>query len=96
MRTRRRPKGLRDKRERHHHALKALAIRENKLHIVGSPEFKIDGTPVYLDVEGLTETEASTIWLGFEPKRATLSFSTAFGLTNGRMKAAFGGHSYRS
>ena len=55
FRPRRRPKGLRDKRERHHHALKALAIRENKLHIVGSPEFKIDGTPVYLDVEGLTD-----------------------------------------
>jgi hypothetical protein len=52
---RRRPKGLRDKRERHHHALKGLAIREKKLHIVGSPEFKIDGTPVYLDVEGLTD-----------------------------------------
>jgi len=33
--------------------LKALAIREKKLHIVGSPEIKIDGTPVYLDVEGL-------------------------------------------
>jgi predicted RecB family nuclease len=55
FRPRRRPKGLRDKRERHHHALKALAIREKKLHIVGSPEFKIDGTPVYLDVEGLTD-----------------------------------------
>ncbi|MGA7238179.1 MAG: IS66 family transposase [Bryobacteraceae bacterium] len=55
FRPRRRPKGLKDKRERHHHALKALAIREEKLHIVGSPKFKIEGTPVYLDVEGLPD-----------------------------------------
>jgi predicted RecB family nuclease len=53
FRPRRRPKGLRDKRERYHHSLKALAIREKKLHIVGNPEIKIEGTPVYLDVEGL-------------------------------------------
>jgi predicted RecB family nuclease len=55
FRPRRRPKGLKEKRERHHHALKALSIRENKLHIVGSPEIKIDGTPVYLDVEALPD-----------------------------------------
>ena len=55
FRPRRRPRGLRDKRERHHHSLKALAIREKKLHIVGSPEIKIEGTPVYLDVEALPD-----------------------------------------
>jgi predicted RecB family nuclease len=55
FRPRRRPKGLKDKRERHHHALKALAIREKKLHIVGCPELNIEGTPVYLDVEGLPD-----------------------------------------
>jgi predicted RecB family nuclease len=55
FRPRRRPKGLKDKRERHHYALKALAIREKKVYIVGSPEIKIDGTPVYLDVEGLPD-----------------------------------------
>jgi predicted RecB family nuclease len=55
FRPRRRPKGLKDKRERDHYALKALAIREKKLHIVGSPEIKIEGTPVYLDVEGLPD-----------------------------------------
>jgi len=53
FRPRRRPKRLRDKREKYHHSLKALAIREKKIHIVGSPELKIDGTPVYLDVEGM-------------------------------------------
>jgi len=50
FRPRRRPKRLRDKRERYHHSLKALAIREKKIHIVGSPELKIEGTPVDLDV----------------------------------------------
>jgi predicted RecB family nuclease len=55
FRPRRRPKGLKNKRERHHYALKALAIREKKLHIVGSPKIKIEGTPVYLDVEGLPD-----------------------------------------
>jgi predicted RecB family nuclease len=53
FRPRRRPPGLRHKRERYHHSLKALAIREKKIHMVGSPEVKIEGTPVYMDVEGL-------------------------------------------
>jgi predicted RecB family nuclease len=55
FRPRRRPRGLKDKRERYHHSLKALAIREKKIHIVGSPEIKIEGTPVYLDVEALPD-----------------------------------------
>ncbi len=57
FRPRRRPKRLRDKRETYHHSLKALAIREKKIHIVGSPELEIDGTPVYLDVEGLPDRD---------------------------------------
>jgi hypothetical protein len=57
FRPRRRPKRLRDKREKYHHSLKALAIREKKIHIVGSPELKIEGTPVYLDVEGLLDRD---------------------------------------
>jgi predicted RecB family nuclease len=57
FRPRRRPKRLRDKREKYHHSLKALAIREKKIHIVGSPELKIEGVPVYLDVEGLPDRD---------------------------------------
>ena len=57
FRPRRRPKRLRDKREKYHQALKALAIRENKIHIVGTPELRIEGTPVYLDVEGLPDRD---------------------------------------
>ena len=54
---RRRPKKLRDKRERYHHSLKALAIREKKLHIAGQPELKIEGTPVFVDVEGVPDRD---------------------------------------
>ena len=57
FRARRRPKRLSGKREKYHHSLKALAIRERKIHIVGSPELKIEGTPVYLDVEGIPDRE---------------------------------------
>ena len=57
FRPRRRPKKLRDKREKYHHSLKALAIREKKIHIVGRPELTIEGTPVYLDVEGLPDRD---------------------------------------
>jgi predicted RecB family nuclease len=57
FRPRRRPRRQRDKREKYHHALKALAIREQKIHIVGNPELKLEGTPVYLDVEGLPDRD---------------------------------------
>jgi predicted RecB family nuclease len=57
FRPRRRPQGLRDKSERYHHSLKALATQEKKIHIVGSPEVKIEGTPVYMDVEGLPDRD---------------------------------------
>ena len=57
FRPRRRPKPLREKREKYHHSLRALAIRQKKIHIVGSPEIMIEGTPVYLDVEGLPDRD---------------------------------------
>jgi predicted RecB family nuclease len=55
FRPRRRPKHQASRRERYHHALKALAIRDRKIHVVGAPELVISGTPVYLDVEGLPD-----------------------------------------
>ena len=57
FRPRRRPKQQKEKREKYHHELKALAIREKKIHIVGNPELKIEGTPIYLDVEGIPDRE---------------------------------------
>jgi hypothetical protein len=51
FRPRRRSKRSRDKREKYHHSVKALAIREKKIHIIGIPEIVVNGTPIYVDVE---------------------------------------------
>ncbi|NOT59964.1 MAG: TM0106 family RecB-like putative nuclease, partial [Acidobacteria bacterium] len=56
-RPRRRPKRLASKPDNYSHALRALAIRENKIHIAGSPKLNITGTPVYLDVEGVPDRD---------------------------------------
>jgi len=37
---------------KHQPALKALAIRKNQIHILGTPAFRLPRTPVYVDVEG--------------------------------------------
>jgi predicted RecB family nuclease len=34
-----------------------LAIREKKIHIAGRPELKIEGTPVFFDVEGVPDRD---------------------------------------
>jgi predicted RecB family nuclease len=57
FRPRRRIKRLAAKPERYHHSLKALAIREGKIHVVGNPQLRIDGTAVYVDVEGLPDRD---------------------------------------
>ena len=57
FRPRRRTKRLAAKPEKYHHSLKALAIRERKIHVVGKPNCKIEGTPIYLDVEGLPDRD---------------------------------------
>jgi predicted RecB family nuclease len=54
---RRRPKKMRDKQEKYHHSLRALAIREKKIHIAGRPELRIEGTPVLFDVEGIPDRD---------------------------------------
>jgi len=55
FRPRRRRREPRGKQEKHHHSLRALAIRENKIHAVGIPDLTLKGTPVFLDVEGLPD-----------------------------------------
>jgi predicted RecB family nuclease len=57
FRPRRRRRESRGKQEKHHHSLRALAIRENKIHAVGIPDPKLEGTPVFLDVEGLPDRD---------------------------------------
>src|SRR5713226_7021822 len=57
FRPRRRRRETRGKQEKHQHSLRALAIRENKIHAVGIPDLKLKGTPVFLDVEGLPDRD---------------------------------------
>jgi predicted RecB family nuclease len=57
FRPRRRSKRFAPKPEKYHHALKALAIRQGKIHVVGRPQLTLQGTPVYLDVEGLPDRD---------------------------------------
>jgi predicted RecB family nuclease len=57
FRPRRRRRESRGKQEKHHHSLRALAIRENKIHAVGIPDLTFEGTPVFLDVEGLPDRD---------------------------------------
>jgi len=57
FRARRKPKRLASRPAPYSHALKALAIRERKIHIAGMPDLKIQGTPVYLDVEGIPDRD---------------------------------------
>ncbi len=42
----------RGSRRGHDHALKALAIRKNQIHVLGAFALSNSGTPVYFDVEG--------------------------------------------
>ncbi len=58
FRPRRRPKRLAAKKGKYHYPLKALSIRDKKIHIVGRPELNTGGTPVYLDVEGLPDRDS--------------------------------------
>jgi predicted RecB family nuclease len=39
------------------HKLKALAIKKGQIHVIGTPSFKIEGTPVFVDVEGMPDRD---------------------------------------
>jgi predicted RecB family nuclease len=55
FRPRRRPKQLIAKPETYHHSLRALAIREKKIHLVGQLPVPSHGTLVFFDVESLPD-----------------------------------------
>jgi predicted RecB family nuclease len=57
FRPRRRRRDEQDRQEKYHHSLRALAIREDKIHAVDVVDQKLDGTLVYLDVEGLPDRD---------------------------------------
>jgi predicted RecB family nuclease len=42
---------------RHDHKLKALAIKKRQIHVVGAPSLKFEGTPTFLDVEGMPDRD---------------------------------------
>jgi hypothetical protein len=42
---------------RNDHSLKALAVKKNQIHVVGAPSIKFDGTPTFLDVEGMPDRD---------------------------------------
>jgi predicted RecB family nuclease len=52
FRPRRRGKRTTPTEERHHHALQALAIRDKKVYVLGSPLLPLSKINVFLDVEG--------------------------------------------
>ena len=57
FRPRRRSKDS-SKSEKHSYALRALAIRERKIHVSGKPELSVTGTPIFLDVEGIPDRDS--------------------------------------
>ena len=57
FRPRRRPKWARAAPRPHSFALQALALRENKIYINGSPNLKKSALSIYLDIEGLPDDD---------------------------------------
>jgi predicted RecB family nuclease len=42
---------------RNDHKLRALAIKKNQIHVIGSPSVKFEGVPTFLDVEGMPDRD---------------------------------------
>jgi predicted RecB family nuclease len=57
FRPRRRRRDAQGRQEKYHHSLRALAIRKDRIHTTDLSDQKLDGTPVYLDVEGLPDRD---------------------------------------
>lgn len=57
FKPRRRPKHLTSVPYRQFYELKALAIRERKVHVIGQPEIDVTGSRIFLDVEGVPDRE---------------------------------------
>ena len=62
---------------KHEPALKALAIRKRRVHVVGTPRFTIPANAVYLDVEGVPDREFYYL-VGFRYRRGDLDVHEAF------------------
>ena len=55
FRPRRKRKRAREANNRHHHALQALAIRDKKIYVFGTPELPTHHVQIYLDIEGKSD-----------------------------------------
>jgi predicted RecB family nuclease len=42
---------------KHDHKLKAIAIKKGQIHVMGTAGFGVDGTPVFIDVEGVPDRD---------------------------------------
>jgi predicted RecB family nuclease len=62
---------------RYHHSLKALALRLGKIHLLGSAALSTSGTPVYVDVEGLPESDSFYL-IGFRLQTANGPIQKSF------------------
>ena len=56
-RPRRRSKRASNRSVKYDHSLKALAIRENKIHVVGNPSFALPDRYAFFDVEGTPDEQ---------------------------------------
>jgi len=55
FRPRKKSRRSNPRRATYYHSLKALAVREKRIYVAGTPELGMTGTPVYLDVEGIPD-----------------------------------------
>ena len=92
FRSRRRSKRLASRPEKYHHALKALAIREHKTHIVGNMKLAMEGTPIFLDVEGLPDRDFIILSVS-EWKNLTGQTTMSSGLTRRPTRSVSGASS---
>lgn len=73
--------------KKHDYALKALALRKNRIHVIGNVKWTVAGTPVYIDVKGEPDrrfyycvgirfesagrTEQHSLWAAIQPRIIT-------------------------
>ena len=62
---------------KHDHKLKALAVKKAQVHVVGSPTFSMDGTPVFIDVEGRPDIDFYYL-IGLKSQRHGRYFERSF------------------
>ena len=72
-----------NKQEKHHYSLQALAIRENKIHAVDIRAPSLEGTLVFLDVEGLPDRDFYYL-IGIRVEAAEVSVQHSFWADNAK------------